>query len=237
MMNAKSIAIMQPYFLPYIGYFQLMLAVGKFIVLDDVNYINRGWINRNRMLLNGDAHTFTVPLVGASQNKRICDIELVEGTVWREKLLKTIGQAYRHAPGYRAVWGLVEGIINYPSRKLDEFLLNSLRAVAYYLHIDTEIADSSRTYGNAELKGQDRIIDICKREAAGIYINPIGGTELYGREDFADAGIQLHFLKPRPIIYPQRAKGEFVPWLSILDVLMFNESNVVQQYLNEADLI
>src|SRR5512140_19777 len=104
----KSIAIMQPYFLPYIGYFQLMAAVDKFVVFDDVNYINRGWINRNRLLLNGGAHTFTVPLRGASQNKLICDIELAEDDGWRDKLLRTISQSYAKTPCYAEVAPLME---------------------------------------------------------------------------------------------------------------------------------
>lgn len=232
----KTVAIMQPYFLPYIGYFQLMAAVDKFVVFDDVNYINRGWINRNRLLLNGEAHTFTVPLRGASQNKLICDIELAEDDGWRDKLLRTISQSYAKAPCYAEIAPLMERLIRYPSRRLDEFLLNSLREIAQYLALDVKIESTSRIYRNAQLHGQDRILDICKQEGANRYINPIGGEGLYDRASFDAQGVELKFLRSRPLSYPQ-GKGEFVPWLSILDVLMFNTQPEVRRLLAEMDLV
>jgi hypothetical protein len=231
----KSLAVMQPYFLPYIGYFQLMAAVDKFVIFDDVNFINRGWINRNRLLLNGSAYTFTVPLCGASQNKQICELELVDELAWRNKLLRTIRQAYAKAPCYNKVIELIEQIVNYPTNKLDDFLLNSIRSVAGYLSLKVEIESTSRVYQNAYLKGQERILNICQQEHADIYINPIGGTELYDKAIFEKQGVQLAFLRPRQISYLQ-GKGEHVPYLSILDVLMFNETGEVTKLLAERDL-
>src|SRR6266481_95426 len=232
----RSVAIMQPYFLPYIGYFQLLAAVDKFVVLDDVNYINRGWVNRNRLLLNGVAHSFTVPLRGASQNRLICDIELVGEQGWRDKLMRTIRQAYGQAPCFAQVSALLESMVNYPSVRLDEFLLNSLCEIVRYLSLEGEIVSTSRVYKNANLKGQERILDICRQERADVYINPIGGVVLYDRPSFLQQGIQFYFLRSRPVSYPQ-GKGEYVPWLSILDVLMFNEPLAVRQQLAEMDLV
>jgi hypothetical protein len=231
-----QIAIMQPYFLPYLGYFQLMAAVDKFVVLDDVNFINKGWINRNRLLLNGRAHTFTVPLKGASQNRRICDIDLVDEPFWREKLLKTIRQAYAKAPCFDEMFSLIEHIVNFPARQLNEFLLNSLREMARTLQLSVDIVESSRSYGNADLKAQARIIDICKREGATTYVNAIGGTELYDRQAFAKQGIGLHFLQPYPVDYPQNS-ATHVPWLSMLDVLMFNPVQIVRDLLHQRELV
>lgn len=231
-----KLAIMQPYFLPYIGYFQLMAAVDKFVVLDDVNYINRGWVNRNRLLLNGVAHTFTVPLRGASQNRLICEIELDDAQGWRVKLLRTIRQAYGKAPCYAQAYPLMENLINYPSVRLDEFLLNSLREVACYLSLEVEIVASSRIYRNTHLKGQERILDICRQEQARIYINPIGGVDLYDRASFSKQDLSLYFLRSRQVGYTQ-GKGEHVPWLSIMDVLMFNETSVVRRLFTEIDLV
>lgn len=232
----RTLAIMQPYFLPYIGYFQLMAAVDKFVVFDDVNYINRGWINRNRLLLNGEAHTFTVPLRGASQNRLICDIELVEEDGWRDKLLRTIRQAYAKAPCYAEVSTLMERIIRHPVRRLDEFLLNSLREIAGYLALPAEIVGSTRGYGNAQLHGQERILDICRQEGATRYINAIGGETLYERARFSEQGVELRFLRSRPLHYAQ-GDAEFVPWLSILDVLMFNPQPQARRLLDEMDLV
>lgn len=232
----KTIAIMQPYLLPYIGYFQLLTAVEKFVVLDDVNYINRGWVNRNQLLLNGEAHIFTVPLRGASQNRLICDIALDYEQNWREKLMRTIRQAYVKAPCYAQVSALLEGIIFYPSERLDEFLLNNLRVIISYLSLEVEIVATSRAYENAHLKGQERILDICRQERAEAYINSIGGKSLYDPAQFLSQGIQLYFLRTRPVFYPQ-GKLDFVPWLSILDVLMFNDPSAVRRLLTEIDLI
>lgn len=232
----KTIAIMQPYFLPYIGYFQLLAAVDKFVVFDDVNFINRGWVNRNRLLLNGEAHSFTVPLRGASQNRLICEIELVGEQGWRDKLMRTTRQAYGQAPCFAQVFFLLERLINYPSVRLDEFLLNSLREVVCYLSLEVDIVSTSRIYQNAHLKGQERILDICRQERADVYINPIGGESLYDRPSFLEQGIKIHFLRSRPARYPQ-GKDEYIPWLSILDVLMFNEPPAVRQLLAEMDLV
>jgi hypothetical protein len=232
----KTIAIMQPYFLPYIGYFQLLAAVDKFVVFDDVNFINRGWINRNRLLLNGAAHMFTVPLRGASQNKLICEIELDDEQGWRKKMLRTIQQAYGKAPYYAKVSVLLEGLINYPSIRLDEFLLNSLREVVRYLSLEVDIVSTSRIYKNANLKGQERIFDICRQELADIYINPIGGMELYDRASFSQQELSLYFLRSRPVSYSQGKSG-LVAGLSIMDVLMFNEPAAVRRLLTEVDLI
>ena len=232
----KTIAIMQPYFLPYIGYFQLLAAVDKFVVLDDVNYINRGWVNRNRLLLNGVAHSFTVPLCGASQNKLICDIELVSEQNWRTKLMRTVRQAYEQAPCYVRMSALMERLVNYSSVRLDEFLLNSIREIISCLSLEVEIVSTSRVYQNKHLKGQERILDICRQERADVYINPIGGEGLYDRAGFLEQGVQLKFLRTRPVSYPQ-GKGEHIPWLSILDVLMFNEPFAVRQLLAEMDLV
>ncbi|MFA7240221.1 MAG: WbqC family protein [Sulfuricellaceae bacterium] len=232
----KTVAIMQPYFLPYMGYFQLMAAADKFVVFDDVNFINRGWINRNRLLLNGTPHTFTMPLRGASQNRLICEIELDDEQGWREKLLRTIRLAYGKAPCYAQASTLLERVIKYPSTRLDAFLLNSLHEIVHYLSLEVEIVSTSRIYKNTHLKGQERILDICRQEQADIYVNSIGGMDLYNRADFSRQALSLYFLRSRPVAYSQ-GKGEHVAGLSIMDVLMFNEPSAVRCMLAEMDLV
>jgi len=212
---------MQPYFMPYIGYFQLIASVDKFVIFDDVSYINKGWINRNRILVNGAPHTFTLPLQGASQNKRICDIELLDDPKWREKLLRTLQQAYGKAENYIAAYELLNRIITYPSIKLDEYLFNSLRETCEYLGLKTHLIHTSRLYNNADRKGQERIMDICRQEKATDYINPSGGIELYDSESFLACNVNLHFLQPLLIPYNQHLLTP-VLGLSIIDVLMHN---------------
>lgn len=230
------IAIMQPYFLPYIGYLQLMNAVDKFVLYDDVNYINKGWINRNRILVSGKEYLFTIPLKEASQNKLINEIYLSDDPKWRGKLLKTFEQAYKKAPFYLTAFAVTEKIINLDAEKVSDWIADSFAILAQYLNIQTEIVASSSIYQNTHLKGQERILDICQQEKADHYINPIGGTDLYDKSIFDKAGIQLNFLKSKPLIYSQ-FKNEFVPWLSIVDIMMFNDIPTIQGILNEYELI
>ena len=231
---SMKLAIMQPYFLPYIGYFQLMSAADKFVVYDDVNFIQRGWINRNRILLNGREHLFVVPLRGASQNRRINEIALVAETSWREKLLRTVKHAYRQAPRFDEVFPLISDIVNFDEQNLARYVLNSLRTITSYLAIRSELIPTSAIYGNQSLRGQDRILDICRREQASLYLNLSGGRELYDPEQFRAHDITLRFLKPAEIKYDQ-FRSSFRPHLSIVDVLMFNPREKVKSvFLKEA---
>ncbi len=231
-----TLAIMQPYFLPYIGYMQLMSAVDTFVLYDDVAFINRGWINRNRLLINGQEHLFTVPLRDASQNKRINEVHLADDPKWRSKLLKTIEQGYRKAPYYQAVMPITEKIVNFATDSIADLVHVSLLELNQYIGLSTRLIQSSSIYNNVELKAQERILDICRQENATGYINPIGGIELYDKPTFALAGVNLNFIKAKPVEYPQ-FKGDFIPWLSIVDVLMFNDIATVQAFLGEYELV
>ena len=175
MTSSCTVAIMQPYFLPYLGYFQLMASSEIFVIYDDVNYISRGWINRNRINLNGEAHTITVPLNAASQNKLIHEIHIIDNRFWREKILKTLRQAYKKATQYDRIYPLVEAIINNSSTNLADYLHNSLVTLHKHLKLQTRVIRTSRIYGNNSLKSQSRIIDICKTERASRYLNPVSG--------------------------------------------------------------
>lgn len=231
-----KIAIMQPYILPYIGYWQLINAVDKFIILDDVNYINKGWINRNKILVNGSENFSTIPLIHASQNKKINEIDISAELKWRNTLVKTIEFNYKKAKYYSEVSELILSCINYDNLNLSEYILHSLTRISAYLDLKTTFVASSSIYENDNLKGEDRIIDICLKEGATDYINPIGGLELYSYESFKLKNLQLHFLKTEDIAYPQ-FKNEFVPWLSIIDVLMFNSKDEVKAMLNMYELV
>ncbi|CCH52795.1 WbqC-like family protein [Fibrisoma limi BUZ 3] len=234
-----TLAIMQPYFLPYVGYMQLMKAVDTFVLYDDVSFINRGWINRNKLLINGQEYLFTVPLKDASQNKRIKEVKLADDPKWRSKLLKTIEQGYRKAPYYGTVLPITEKIINFDTDSIAGLIHNSLVELNQYIGLSTTLVPTSTTYDNTHLKAQERILDICRQENATRYINPIGGMELYDKPTFAEAGIELFFIKARRVDYPQfnRNQADFIPWLSILDILMFNDPASVRTMLDEYDLI
>ena len=230
------VAIMQPYFLPYIGYFQLMSAVDVFVIYDRIKYTKKGWINRNRFLLNGTDATFSLPLKKDSDALDIVERELA-ADFDRVKLLSQFAGAYRRAPYFAQTFTLLERIVQHEDGNLFRFIQHSLTAVAAHLEIDTEIRVSSSLPFDNELKGQDKVLAICAALGAGHYVNSIGGTELYSKEDFASRGVELQFLKSRLFEYPQSG-GEFVPWLSIVDVLMFNPVDVVRECLDRTyDLV
>lgn len=225
------VAIMQPYFLPYLGYFQLMKAADTFVIYDDVDYINRGWINRNNILVNGQKNLITVPLQKASQNKKINEIEVFYENKWRTKLLKTIELNYKKASQFNPTFELVNKIVQYESYNLAEFLVNSLKEIKDFLKLETKIVETSSVFDNSLLKKESRLIDICIQLEDENYLNPIGGAEIYTKAQFAEKGINLNFLEMTPRAYDQVGNLEFVPYLSILDVLMNNEVEFIKAEL------
>jgi len=234
-----KLAIMQPYFFPYIGYFQLIAAADLFVVYDDVNFIKNGWINRNRILVNGEPRYINVAIRGASSFRKIKGTDIDPSEMWRERLLKSVEYSYKRAPFFNMVFPVIVEIVRFPSSELSEYLLNSLKGIMRYLEIGTALVESSATYGNDNLRAQERIIDICMREGATEYINAIGGKtmNLYSGEAFRQRGIDQKFIRSRPIEYPQFG-GPFVPWLSIVDVMMFNPLAAIQEWIESSrDLI
>jgi hypothetical protein len=232
----KKTAIMQPYFFPYIGYWQLINAVDEFWVYDDVNYIKGGWINRNNILLNSQKHMVTLPLDGASPFLPINQIKRVSNKKNNEKLIKKIEQAYKKAPYFNDIAPIIQETIFHPSDKIADAVYYSIQRVSEYLGIKTKFILSSSIKKDDNLKGKDKVIHICKFLNTTDYINAIGGLELYDKKSFAQEGIILHFLKTKDITYEQFG-NEFVPWLSIIDILMFNDIKTVQGYLEDFTLI
>ena len=231
----KKIAIMQPYFFPYIGYWQLISAVDIFVLYDDVNYIKKGWINRNNILLNKSKHLITIPLLNVSQNKHINECIISDDDKIINNIIKTINLAYRKAPYYNLVFPTLEKIIK-TKGSISDLVLKSVLWIKEYLNIDTEIILSSSIDKNNELKGQDKIIEIVKKLNGNHYINAIGGQELYDKEIFNNNEIKLNFIKMKEIKYKQ-FNNEFVPNLSFIDVLMFNSPEEIKRMLNDYELI
>lgn len=229
-----KIAIMQPYFFPYLGYFQLINCVDKFVFYDDVNFIKKGWINRNRILINGKPNYITIPLKSASQFKKINSIEFLDS---RKRLVKTIERAYAKAPYFDMFWPYIFDTLNLLTLSISELAISSIMQVSKYLNINKTFEISSQRYGESQnLNKTERLIKICTENGAKEYINPIGGIELYNKSDFRQNGIELKFLKTNEIKYPQ-FKNEFVPFLSIIDTLMFNSVDKVNEFLNNYELI
>jgi hypothetical protein len=233
-----KIGIMQPYLFPYIGYFQLIKAVDRFIAYDDVTFIKQGWINRNRILANGKPLFFSVPLRNASSNKLIRDVHIDNTSYagWRKKYFKTLEQYYSKAPQYKNVLPIIMDVFNGEPEMISALAVRSIKAFCVSLDIKTEILETATHYQNNHLAAEDRVIDICKQEGAPTYVNASGGQELYSYDNFRRNGIELKFLKSGNIFYKQ-LNCSFVPWLSIIDVLMFNAPEMVQQFINQYVLV
>ena len=228
------LGIMQPYFLPYIGYFQLMKAVDRYVIYDDVNYIKGGWINRNNLLVNGRKQLFTIALEGASPNKKINEIRIKDDF---SKFLRTVRMNYSKAPCFGAFMPVLERIAGFGDRKLARFIANSFHELASYLGFDTQFVVSSELEKDKSLCGQDKVIHICRLLRADTYYNAVGGRELYDAETFAANGIELKFLSSCLLPYPQLKTHEFVPALSLLDVLMNNSVRETNDLLNAYALL
>lgn len=230
------LGMMQPYFYPYLGYWQLMNMVDEYIIYDDVNYIKGGWINRNRIKINGSDAMISIPIRKASQNRKINEHEIAMNQEVRDKLVNTVKNAYAKAPYRDDVLRLFEETVYCEKTNLAEFLAYCNRKVAEYMGITTPIYSATELKLDHTLRSEDRIIDICKQRGITSYINAIGGKELYSEQDFENNGIELGFLRmDNDIVYPQ-GKGDFIPGLSILDVLMYNSKEEIKELLNRFTL-
>lgn len=234
-----KIAVMQPYFFPYIGYFQLINAVDKFVFYDDVNFIKQGWINRNKILVGGKDLLFTIPIQNISPNRKIneTEISLRQFDKWYKKFLKTLNSSYAKAPYYDEVISLIKSVFNQEQSNMSSLAINSILKVCEYLDIRTKFELSSEKYSDSQgMEKADRLIDICKKNKSMEYINPIGGKEIYTKEEFAEKGIDLKFLSTNKIEY-QQFGNEFIPNLSIIDVMMFNSPEQIKDMLTQYKLV
>lgn len=232
-----KVAIMQPYFFPYLGYFQLLNAVDEFIVYDNIEFTRRGWIHRNRILVNGKDEYISLPLKAASDYELVCNRFLADTwPVEKQKILNRITESYRKAPYFRDVINLIIDSLNHPDHNLFNFILHSIKVVCGYLYINTPIVISSSIPIDHGLKAQHKVLALCKARSASTYINPIGGIVLYDKEYFLKQNIQLLFLKMNDLQYNQ-FDHQFIPSLSIIDVMMFNSREKIKEWLTHYTII
>ena len=228
---------MQPYLFPYIGYFQLISSVDIFVIYDNIEYTKKGWINRNRFLMNGKAEYFTVPLKKESDYLTVINRNLSDDKLKKiKKILNQIESTYRKAPYFKEVLPVIKSIFINEETNLFKYIYFSLRTILDFLNIETKIIVASEININHSLKSQEKVLAICEALNATKYINTIGGTELYSKESFEDKNIKLSFIQSNSIIYNQFDEP-FVPWLSIIDVMMFNSKETILNYLKDNTLI
>lgn len=233
-----KLGIMQPYFFPYLGYWQLLDAVDKYIVYDNIEFTKNSWIRRNRILLNHKDKMFTLPLKADSDYLDIRERFIVENfEKERTKILSQIMQAYKKAPYFDIVYPIIESCLKYEDRNLFNYIYNTILQVASYLDIKTDIIVSSTIDIDHTLKGKDKVLALCKKENADEYYNSIGGIVLYDKDEFYNNGIKLSFLKMNDDIVYKQFNNEFVANLSIIDVMMFNSKDSCKQMLKQYSLL
>jgi len=235
-LNSK-VAIMQPYIFPYIGYWQLINYVDTFVVYDEIEYTKKGWINRNRILRNGEAAAFSLPIKKDSDtlfvNQRFLSGQSDKD---KQRLLRQIQGAYQKAPFFNEGMKMVTECFADAETNLFGFVYSSILYIKGVLDIQTDIIPSSSLHFDNTLKSEDKIISICSALGASQYINPIGGTALYDKAHFKAAALELKFQKVHDITYPQFEHG-FIASLSIIDVIMFNGITGTKQLLNKMNIL
>ncbi|MGF2733408.1 WbqC family protein [Marinobacter sp. DUT-1] len=227
-----KLAVMQPYLFPYIGYFHLIYAADLFLIYDDVAYKKRGFVNRNNVLAPSGVTRFTVPVPGASQNKLFSELEFSEDV---DKVLKTIEHSYSRAPYFENIFPIVRETLKFPDRSIASVCKKSFEEIFSYLDIEKNIKKTSEIDYGRSVNARDRLIALCQHFGADSYINAPGGRNLYSKQDFLEKGIDLKFVDSLPVEYYQGGV-EFVPNLSIIDVLMNCSPEEVKSFLRRYEL-
>lgn len=228
---------MQPYLFPYIGYFQLINWADTFVFYNDAQFIKGGWINRNNILISNQKHLFNFSLEKSSTfskiNERKFDAKKFEFE--KKKFLKTIYLSYSKAPFFNNIYALLESTLNLFTNNLSQSIFISHKNICDYIQINTTFILSENLHYNRNESAEKKVIAMCKELHGKHYTNPIGGVNLYSKEVFNRENLELSFLKTKPIEYKQ-FNNNFIPWLSIIDILMFNSIEEIKIMLEQYEL-
>jgi hypothetical protein len=232
------LAIMQPYFFPYLGYFELLDNVDCWLVFDNAQYVRRGWINRNRIMHPREGWKYlTVPVSRAPQKTEIRHMRLVEGLDWKQHVLKEVAHYKASAPNYRALVEIISDIDCADGGSLSQLNLDLVTKVCEVLGIEVQIALASalQQAEPKDLSAQQRILHYCKILNAETYLNLPGGRDLYEARAFETQGIKLRFLKERK--YKLNHQPESVPAnLSVIDAMMWADAGDIRACLDHGGL-
>jgi hypothetical protein len=217
----------------------LIKIADEFILFDTPQYIRHGWIERNRILkLDGDPLYFKVPLQKHKRETAIKDIVINNDVNWKNKIKAQLGSYKKNAPYFYQVIELLDRIFEKEYTSIVVLNFDTLRTICDYLEIQTSIKIwSEMGVAIEEVNAPDEwALNICKALDADSYYNPPGGIDFFDRKKYKSSGIEIKFLEYKPESYKQLS-DEFVPYLSILDVLMFNSKEEIQKMLNSYELI
>jgi len=225
-------AVMQPYLFPYLGYYQLVYAVDKFVFYDDVTYIKGGYINRNNICSNGMPQRFTIPVPGMSSNILINKLSFDRNV---KKQLKSIEQAYAKAPFFKDVFPIVRSVFTAEQRNVEYICRLSITKVMDYLHIDKSYYYSSELCYERHVPAANKLVNMSKTLDSNEYINSPGGKSLYDKGYFLEHKIKLNFIEIGDYKYNQNS-NVFVPHLSMIDILMWNSRDEIIELLKKYKL-
>ncbi len=253
------LAAKQPYFMPYIGFFQEINAVDRFVLYDNIAFIKQGWVNRNRIALRGQ-HEFSimVPLRNQSSNRTIAETVIDNTRPWQNKMLKMLAMNYGNSQYFNETFPVLEEIMSTRYRTIAELNDDSIIRICRHLCIDTEIVRDEGRYPDLEERlarfdGVDysefpefeelrtprkviRIIELLRAEGCNHYMDSAGAAKLYFKDEFRHYGIELSFIRTNPISYPHISQ-EFIPNLSIIDLLMQAGRDATIKLLDEYTII
>lgn len=235
---SRSIAVMQPYFFPYIGYYQLARMVDTFVLYDNVEFTKSGWIHRNRILMNGKIKYISLSLRKDSDYKMIGErrIASIFFEKNRGKIIRQIENSYRNSEQFSTVMPVIYEAMSSNQNNLYDYLYHSIRVIFNYLNIRPRVIRSSEVDLYHQLPASKKLIAFCDFYGANRLINPIGGIKLYDRSEFLENGIKLSFLESTQINYSNE-DGEVPTHLSIIDVLMNNSRDQIETMLNNFKLV
>jgi len=234
------LGIMQPYFLPYIGYISLIKHTDMFILLDEVQFIRHGWIERNRILKPTTGWQYIqVPLQKHSHTESIKNIQINNNLDWRKRILAQNEHYKKKAPYYRRVVDLLKEIFSKEYTTIVELNKDALNTICDYLSIKKDIRVYSEMGLTIEpVSGPDEwALNISKALQANEYRNPPGGISIFRKEKYDRANIALVFHKVKAEEYSQKNNQPFIPHLSILDVMMFNSIERTNELLMQYELL
>ena len=229
---------MQPYFIPYIGYFHLLKSVDILVLYDDIQYTKKSWINRNYLLFGEKKEYITLPLVNDSDFLNIAERSV--SPTWSIdsiKYIRKIQSFYNKRKNFYNGIELCKNIFNYEDTNLFNFIYYSIQKICLEMRIDTNIMISSKLGDFSVFKGKEKVIQICKVLNAKKYVNAIGGTVLYDKNYFDFHGVDLKFIKSN-FAYYEQSNNNFVPGLSIIDLIFsINNKIEMQQQINNYEFI
>ncbi len=238
----KKIAIMQPYFFPYLGYFSLIKNTDSFILFDTVQFIRHGWIERNRVLKQNEGWQYiAVPLQKHSRDTLIKDIKINNTEKWKDKIFAQLTHYKKKSPFYKETIDVLKQGLDIDTDSITQLNYSTLGAVCKYLGItfNCQIYSEMGLIIDTVTAPDEWALNICKSLGdIDEYWNPEGGVEFFETSKYTNAGINIKFIKHNLPYYSQRrGEGVFEPGLSIVDVLMFNPPEKIREMLDYYELV